>query len=249
MSFGRAFETFRTQSGWTGVLRTFGTALVAVIGAIALISSWPSSPRPPSRGPSGPWTVPIDGEWRPRIIDAESYASLDDSPVVDPPPWSPDPALRSDAPIRIEKETELPLSEQPVREYVVKKNDSFWRIADRELGSGLRHEEIIEWNPKIRGKTLHAGMTILLPKKNGGVLPRNENSTRGGSPESTPVEPTARQHTVTRGENLTTIAKRYGVSPAAIFQFNRRSLRSPDLVPIGKTLSIPAPSPSGGGAG
>ena len=31
----------------------------------------------------------------------------------------------------------------------MKKNDSLWRIAQRELGDGLLHERILEWNPAL----------------------------------------------------------------------------------------------------
>jgi LysM repeat protein len=51
------------------------------------------------------------------------------------------------------------------REYVVKKNDSLWKIAQKELGSGHRWEYLYELNKdRIKNpKKLKAGTTIIIP--------------------------------------------------------------------------------------
>ena len=48
--------------------------------------------------------------------------------------------------------------------YTVQEGDSFWVIAENELGDGLRYKEIIELNPPMTEKqTLKPGMKIKLP--------------------------------------------------------------------------------------
>ena len=248
MSLIRSLDAFRTRQGWSGILRTFGTALIALIGIVALLSFWPSDSRSSALDPQGPWTVPVKGEWTPLITD-ESYAAFDGraddrdaTPFeehalpLDPPPWEEN-SHDNDRPVLGEAGGEETEESPPptTREYVVRRNDSFWRIADRELGSGLRHEEILDWNPKLKGKTLHAGMTLVLPID--GSTPRRG----GGSISPDPLPRTPLSHTVARGENLTKIARLYGVTPEAIFESNRSRLRSIDHVTVGKKLTIPTP--------
>ena len=48
------------------------------------------------------------------------------------------------------------------RTYVVKKGDSYWKIAAEQLGKGSRYPEIQKLN---NSKALHAGMKILIPLK------------------------------------------------------------------------------------
>lgn len=60
------------------------------------------------------------------------------------------------APVTAEKTGET-------REYTVKKGDSFYRIAKRELGSSLRVREIYKLNPEKAGKIIYPGDALLLP--------------------------------------------------------------------------------------
>ena len=49
--------------------------------------------------------------------------------------------------------------------YVVKENDSLWKIAAKELGNGALHEKILDVNPKLKANPnlLRPGMEINLP--------------------------------------------------------------------------------------
>ena len=49
------------------------------------------------------------------------------------------------------------------RAYVVKQNESLWRIAENQLGSGPRYREIEALNPGIEGRSIQPGQTIFLP--------------------------------------------------------------------------------------
>ena len=59
--------------------------------------------------------------------------------------------------------------ESPVKvstkEYIIKKNDSLWKIAEKEMGSGHRWKYLYEMNKdRIKNpKKLKAGTTIIIP--------------------------------------------------------------------------------------
>ena len=54
------------------------------------------------------------------------------------------------------------------------------------------------------------------------------------------AEPEAQFHTVARGDTLTRLAKKYGVSAQAIMEAN--GMKNADQLQLGKTLTIPAPA-------
>ena len=226
-----------------GVLRTAIAGAVLAIGVLLLRGAWPTATPPTHHLPADAWTVPFVGEWRPLDTSpfGRVFAFRDPDPVPQPfsdrdadgfdlPPFGTDPNPIEPRPLPEDDDSEGTAGDRSSREYTVKRNDSFWRIAERELGSGLRHEEILEWNPKLRGRTLHAGMKIQLPGD-------------GASGEERPRPPVDSTHTVREGENLTRIAGQYSLTPERLFEANREGLRSPDLLRVGQTLVIP-----GGGA-
>ncbi|MEQ9461310.1 MAG: LysM domain-containing protein [Phycisphaeraceae bacterium] len=51
-----------------------------------------------------------------------------------------------------------------LRSYEIKKGDSLWKIAERELGSGLRWQEIADANPGIDPAKLAIGQVLILPE-------------------------------------------------------------------------------------
>jgi murein DD-endopeptidase MepM/ murein hydrolase activator NlpD len=72
--------------------------------------------------------------------------------------------------------------------------------------------------------TIYVGQVLRLPQ--------------GSAPNATAVA-SADRHTVRRGENLTGIARTYGVSMAAIVELNE--LKSPDAIFAGQKLRLPQP--------
>jgi nucleoid-associated protein YgaU len=51
-------------------------------------------------------------------------------------------------------------------DYTVEENDSLWKIAEEQLGNGIRYQEIIDLNDGITENTvLHKGMKLKLPKE------------------------------------------------------------------------------------
>ena len=61
------------------------------------------------------------------------------------------------------KDKTVPLSSGDTPQYKVIDGDSWWRIAERELGSGLRYDELQEVNPGLT--ELHVGALINIPGK------------------------------------------------------------------------------------
>ena len=47
--------------------------------------------------------------------------------------------------------------------YKVKSGDSWWKIANEQLGSGAKYAELAKYNNMDANKTLYAGQTINLP--------------------------------------------------------------------------------------
>ena len=80
------------------------------------------------------------------------------------------------------------------RTYAVKAGDSFWSIAQSQLGDGSRHAEIAALNPGVDPMRLAAGTTLKLPAGSGSApkVARSAGSTR----QSTATKST----TVARGK-------------------------------------------------
>lgn len=57
----------------------------------------------------------------------------------------------------------LPPVEPTQRSYTIKKNDTFWKIAQREYGNGQRWVDIAQANPSLDPKKLAVGTKIVLP--------------------------------------------------------------------------------------
>ena len=60
----------------------------------------------------------------------------------------------------------LPNSSSPipaVRTYVVKAGDSFWKIADEQLGDGTRYQELASYNKLDVSDVIYPGQVLKLP--------------------------------------------------------------------------------------
>ncbi len=197
-------------------LRILGSGAIATLGIAVLWSSWPEGSRTAAAPRSGPWTVPVQAGWLP------------DPLVLDP--WAePQPALIENHPAPHDPAPVLPPPSDVTFIYVVKQNDSLWGISARVLGDPLRVSEIERWNPGIGERMLQPGMEV--------VLPGAGSSNTQTQARTTPQE--IRHHLVSKGENLTRIANRYGVTAEMIFEGNRDRLPSIDRVRVGQRLRIP----------
>lgn len=202
-------------------LRTLGSGGIAALGLAVLWSSWPEGGDRGEALPSDPWTVTARAGWRP---EPPQIPAEDDS-------W----ARGSEASDESAPPSPLPGAPEGFVLYTVVKKDSLWRIAERELGSPRRIPEIERANAGILERPLIPGTQILLPRSgvDGGAR------SLAAAPGPVAPAPKVRRHAVGKGETLSRIGERYGVSADAIFAANRDQLRSKDKVRAGQRLRIP----------
>lgn len=135
-----------------------------------------------------------------------------------------------------------------VTEHRVRRGESLSKIARRY---GTTVSDIRAYN-SIRGSLIHAGETLIIPVRadRSGAAPvrfaSDRSSSSSGPSVSEPERSNLRvRYTVRRGDNLTEIARRYGVSIADLRNWN--SLSSSRIY-SGQTLTLypddPQPAPS-----
>lgn len=90
--------------------------------------------------------------------------------------------------------------------YEIQPNDTLSEIAQKQLGSQRRMEEILDLNPGLDKNRLVPGETLVLPSKQA-----REREANGGGSESRVAEAGAkgRTHTVAPGDSLWNLAKKY----------------------------------------
>lgn len=123
-------------------------------------------------------------------------------------------------------------AEKPVPQfemYRIRKGDTLGHIAQRKLGSSRRYKLLEKHNPRYRTKPLVPGEVL--------KIPRDLILKHGGTVAS------GRKHTVKKGENLWTIAKKYfGARQATAYTKKIKALNnmSTDRVDAGMVLAMPA---------
>ncbi len=120
-----------------------------------------------------------------------------------------------------------------VKRVVVKKGESLTTIARR---AGIRVKDLDPYNPwlaRSRTKKASPGQVLLVPTPATAAAARSvPDPTRERHPRASGR---ARIHTVRQGENLSTIADRYGTSTSTLMRLNR--LKRPVIFP-GQTLVV-----------
>jgi len=116
----------------------------------------------------------------------------------------------------------------PPRVHIVDRGETLIGIAKRY---GITVNELTRKNGIQQSKPIYPGQTLKLPKG-----AKDSGSRRsGGSSRSAPPKP--REHSVTKGESLSTIAHHYGVTTTALARANRLDPKRP--IRIGQKLVIP----------
>lgn len=117
--------------------------------------------------------------------------------------------------------------------YVVTKNDSLWKIAEKEYGTGYDWVKIAKENNLKNPGVLTTGQKLILPKiekKEPVVVLKKENKTIGKG-----------EYKVVKGDNLWKIAVNAygdGYQWTKIWQTNKKLLRNPGQLEIGMVLMI-----------
>lgn len=114
--------------------------------------------------------------------------------------------------------------------YRVQRNDSVDKIAARY---GVSREELVALNPELRRNIdlIHVGQTLKLPS-------------RGSSSNTSPALPEPASYTVRRGDNLSVIARRVGVSVADLRRLNASSIGRNDLIYSNQRLLLRDAAPT-----
>lgn len=146
--------------------------------------------------------------------------------------------------------SQRPVAEVPpsgARDYVVKSGDTLSEIAQRELGSSRRWQEIVALNPGLDPARLRSGKTIRLPGDarvaGGGSAPKSAPAPKAEGPKKETVAASGRTHKVGKGENLWKIAERTlgdGKRWKEIAALNPSV--NPDKLVLGQVLKLPAGS-------
>jgi len=189
-------------------------------------------------------------------LEAQAGAGTGQTPSEQP---APDPVV-GQAPTLL---PQAPAS-TATRDYVVRAGDTLSHIAQKELGSAKRWNEIVKVNPGLEPAKLRSGKTIQLPGAAGpssGATPLTASTPRSepvqtapasskASPSAKPKAAGARTHTVGKGENLWKIA-------ASTLGDGKRWKEIADLNPglkadklvLGQKLKLPGGAPAANGSG
>ncbi|MCW5560043.1 MAG: LysM peptidoglycan-binding domain-containing protein [Verrucomicrobiae bacterium] len=186
---------------------------------------------PPVTG--DPNALPAD----PFAFPTNAVASIPDSsygtqpPVVDPPPVT-SPPFTTIPPIS-ERLVPPPFTSSalPSSEYVIKNGDVASRLA---RAHGVTLKQLQEVNPGVDLSKLKVNQKIQLPAASSAPTPAPSTKPAGSSGSATDGFAT---HTVRGGENLSKIARRYGVTVKAIRDAN--GLKSNDIK-VAQKLKIPS---------
>ncbi len=125
-----------------------------------------------------------------------------------------------------QKKKVMRVTEPTLITYKVRKGDSLSLIAQR---SGTTVAAIRKASG-IKGDTIYAGSTIKVP-----YTPKGYKAPADGGSSSKP-----RKHTVRRGETVSGIAARYGVTTSQVLKANGLTMNTASRIRVGQTLTIPA---------
>jgi LysM repeat protein len=125
-----------------------------------------------------------------------------------------------------------------VRTHTVASGESLFAIARRY---GVTAAQLRALNPDVEGERLKVGTELRLPAAARTPAQSGQRATATGERATTPARPAAqrgrRSHTVESGETVYGLARRYGVTAAAIREAN--DLDEDARLRIGQTLVIP----------
>lgn len=154
------------------------------------------------------------------------------SPVLTPPATPATPAPTASAPVAAPKPAASPAASGAT--YVVKPGDTLSGIARR---SHTTVPQLCAVNKLTAASPLKIGQKLVLPAAGGAAPPAAKPP--AAKPTAKPSGK-ARTHTVQSGETLYAIARKHGVSPAALMQANKLTPQTAGKLRIGSTLTIPA---------
>lgn len=151
-------------------------------------------------------------------------------PCPPAPPTSPKPTPPKPTKPPCPPAPPPPPSPPGMRKYVVRKGDTLSSIARR---FNVTVEDILKVNPQIKDPNLiYPGQVIIIP---GGVTPPIKPTP---VPPSSPPSGSGIQYVIQRGDTLTRIARRFGVTVKAILVANPQITNANIIFP-GQIIIIP----------
>ncbi len=147
------------------------------------------------------------------LIVASSGASNSNKPTtdaLDPPDRAPAPSPVAAPAPKAEKEIQLASNKSSSSSaHTVRKGESASTIAQKY---GIKTSEFLAWNGLTNRSILRAGKSYAVSGPEGGGVVTASSERESSAKEQT--------HTVSRGQNPTTIARRYGVKISDLFKWN-----------------------------
>lgn len=122
-------------------------------------------------------------------------------------------------------------------EHIVQRGEYLAAIAVRY---GVTVEQVAAANNIANPRLIHAGVRLRIPDPGEPVLPPAASAPQPAQPTPAPPEPdpAGATYVVRRGDSLSAIAARYGVTAAELAELN--SLANPSLIHTGMVLVLPA---------
>ncbi len=244
------------------ILQIFGVVVAVHIGVFLFIFAVPgcrstgkqnppagaAGPVEPAPGFDDPYASPITST---PLSDADLNPATADytTPIYNTPTYNTGPGAAGgnvrtaptrpgSAPTGQAPRSQAPAAtDRPAATYTVVRGDSLWKIANKH---GTTVAELAAANNLSPNATLRIDQKLIVPSSDGSSS-SNADVISGAQATSAAGTP----YTVVSGDTLGGIARRHGVTVAAIRSAN--GLRS-DLVRVGQTLTIPlptSPAPSG----
>ena len=211
-------------------------------GGAPVVLDQPASLSPPGGQPRGLEVVRV-----PPLLPTDKAFTYEEQPISYPgerssgapalsiAPADPAPQPEPAQPVVLDKPAP---AAQAAATYVVREGDTLADIAQKQLGSSKRWNELVKLNPGIDPKNLKIGKTIRLSDGAPAV-----EAPVAAAPAVGKIDASgSRTHTVAQGDTLGAIAKKYlgSITKAdAIYQANRDLLKSPDALKPGQVLRIP----------
>ncbi|GIW62971.1 MAG: hypothetical protein KatS3mg090_0797 [Patescibacteria group bacterium] len=124
-----------------------------------------------------------------------------------------------------------------VNEYIVKRGDNLWKIAEEVYGSGYNAVDIAQANNLDNPNLLFAGQKLVLPKD---VVDRTPTTDKVSSAKTEQRKANINEYTVKKGDHLWKIAQEvYGDGYAWTKIAKANNLSNPNILFTGQKLKIP----------
>lgn len=162
----------------------------------------------------------------PGLTDTSQPPAVVTAPPLPVPLPTPTPTVPTPA--------ERPVEEAPSSEYTVEPGDTFYTIA-RKLGVPMK--ALMDANPGVEPRRLRVGQKLVVPS--GASAGAHRPAAARGTVESPATVGGEQVYVVKSGDNLTKIARQFGVTVEALRRANQ--LRT-DRIKVGDKLKIPAPA-------